>query len=320
MEKIDEKLLQEIEGDTRTAMLYAYRYLLNREPEDMYWVTGNTKSWQELRREFISGDEYILGETSCLAQDIFTTQKFLREYHQKYELSGGYPDYERILERGYRKLIRKGDTVVDIGAHMGRHLAVFRELVGDGKLFAFEPLPKQFKHLEKTFDGPNITLYNFALFNTPGKSTFYELPDSPEESGLKLRIDKEDKHIQKKTIEVEVHCLDEYEDTLEGLNYIKLDAEGAEVPILEGMEKVLRRYRPFVSTEYGGTSYMAYGLNAHSLYEFCEKNDYFITDLWGNVVLGLKMWKEIVDSCYWDYFLVPKERIREFLLALHAIK
>lgn len=67
MEKIDEKLLQEIEGDTRTAMLYAYRYLLNREPEDMYWVTGNTKSWQELRREFISGDEYILGETSCLA-------------------------------------------------------------------------------------------------------------------------------------------------------------------------------------------------------------------------------------------------------------
>lgn len=313
------KFKREIKDDAKVAMLYAYRYLLNREPENMKWIVSNTKPWHELREEFIKSDEYVMmGEDNgLLSQDIFTTNNIIKAWH---ELSGEWLDYEKILERGYRKLIKKGDTVVDIGAHIGRHLAVFQELVGTGKLFAFEPLPKQFEYLKKTFNAPNITLYNFALFNTPGKSTFYELLDYPEESGLKLRIDKVDKNIKKETVNVEVHCLDEYEEQLKGLNYIKLDAEGAEVPILEGAERTLRRYRPFISTEYGGTSYGVYGLNASSLYEFCQKIDYIITDLWGNVILDLKMWEEIVNSCYWDYFLVPKERIREFWERLHKIK
>lgn len=304
---------QEIAGDSSTEMLYAYRYLLNREPEDMLRVTSNTRPWQEIRREFKSSDEFLMEQSCFLAQDVYTTQRFLSEFVTKV----GAPDYERILEQGYRKLIKKGDTVIDVGAHEGRHLTVFQKLVGDGKLFAFEPLPKQFMELKKTFRAPNISLYNFALSDTPGKSTFYELPDYPEESGLRLRLDT--KEVRHTKIDVEVHCMDEYEEDLKGLNYIKIDAEGAEVSILKGAEKLLRRYRPFVSTEYGRPAYSVYGLNAHSLYEFCEKIDYFITDLWGNIMWNSDVWGEMVDTCYWDFFLVPKERMREFYLAMHRV-
>lgn len=305
----------EIEGDARTAILYAYRYLLNREPEDLRWIMSNTKMWPELRKELINSDEFLMMNGAFLAQDAYTTQKFLIE---KFHNPESTPDYERILEQQYRKLIQEGDTVVDIGAHMGRHLTVFQKLAGNGRLFAFEPLPKQFKHLKENFCAPNITLQNCALFNKPGKSTFYELPDYPEESGLRLRVDK-DEHVRQNMIDVEIHCLDEYEHELRDLNYIKLDAEGAEVPILEGAECVLRRYRPYVSTEYGGSSYGAYGLTAYSLFDFCEKIGYCITDLWGNTMLSRKMWGEIVNTCYWDYFLVPRERIREFSIAIHRL-
>lgn len=305
--------MKEIEGDARTAMLYAYRYLLGREPEDMERITGNTIPWPELRREFNHSDEFLLDRSCFLAQDVYTTQSFLSAYHLR---TGGWPNYEGLLERGYRKLIRKGDTVIDVGAHVGRHLAVFQDLVKDGKLFAFEPLPRQFRYLKSTFNAPNVSLFNLALSNTPGKSTFYELPDYPEESGLRLRTDKKD--VRQNKIDVEVHCLDEYEEDLNGLKYIKIDAEGAEIFILKGAENVLRRYRPYVSTEYGSPGYTSYGLSARSLYDFCEKLDYFITDLWGNVMLNLKVWEEMVDSCYWDYFLVPQERIREFSIAMHT--
>lgn len=310
--------LREIEGDARTAILYAYRYLLGREPEDMSLVTNNTIPWPELRRIFTSSDEFLLFRSRFLSQDVFTTQRVVTEYVSRGgEWNPLKMNYEAILECGYRKLIRKGDTVVDIGAHMGRHLAVFQELVGDGKLFAFEPLPKEFQYLQRTFQASNVSLHNAALSNMPGKSTFYELPDCPEESGLILRTDKHG--VKQNKIDVEVHCLDEYEDNLKNLNYIKIDTEGAEVLILEGAKKTLRRYRPFISTEYGHAAYASYGLNAHSLYDFCEENDYLITDLWGNVMLSLEVWEKMVDSCYWDFFLVPKERICEFSLAMHGM-
>jgi len=45
------EFMREIEGDARTAMLYAYRYLLGREPENMQWVTNNTRPWPDLRKD-----------------------------------------------------------------------------------------------------------------------------------------------------------------------------------------------------------------------------------------------------------------------------
>ena len=56
--KDNNRLLQELEGDARTAMLYAYRYLLNREPEDIQWVLSSKLSWQELRSQFLQSAEF----------------------------------------------------------------------------------------------------------------------------------------------------------------------------------------------------------------------------------------------------------------------
>jgi hypothetical protein len=62
---------------------------------------------------------------------------------------GFVPDYEMILERDYRGLIRAGDAVVDDGAHYGRHTVVFCELGGPAcSVLAFEPLPMAFTALE----------------------------------------------------------------------------------------------------------------------------------------------------------------------------
>ena len=44
----------------QSAMVYAYRYLLNREPEDESIVSGNMLDWQHLRKEFMASAEYQL--------------------------------------------------------------------------------------------------------------------------------------------------------------------------------------------------------------------------------------------------------------------
>ena len=44
--------------DKQQAITYAYRYLLNREPEDINIVENNTLDWKELRNNLINSLEY----------------------------------------------------------------------------------------------------------------------------------------------------------------------------------------------------------------------------------------------------------------------
>lgn len=317
----------------KTAILYAYRYLLNREPESLDIVAKNTKGWNELRKEFMLSEEYLcaMGEMGHVGQrqqdttsypnsilrcaDTYTVNRRIAKLLSENVLI----NYEDELEKSYRKIIRKGAKVVDIGAHVGRHSKVFREIVGEsGKLFAFEPLPKQFEILKTSFGGEeNVLLINKALSDEAGHSTFYCVENYPEESGLKVRTYNNADAITNEIV-VEVDVLDNYYKELEGIEYIKLDAEGAELSILRGGIRVISEYKPIISIEYGYPSYSAYGLTKNSLWELAESLDYYITDVFGNLMYDKETWDNCCDTVYWDYFLVPKDGFKEFCLRMHA--
>lgn len=149
-------------------------------------------------------DQNDTTKRSHFINDIYTSQKNIRDFIQK----NGMPDYEMVLEQSYTKIIRKGDTVIDIGDQAGRHAKVFQKLIGDtGVLYAFEPLPEQYAALKQELDSENVTIINKALSDCTGKMDFYKVNNYPEESGLKKRIyNREDARVEK--IEVDVDVLD----------------------------------------------------------------------------------------------------------------
>jgi FkbM family methyltransferase len=310
------KHLEYVQINNENDMIYAYRYLLNRDPENWSIVENNVKDWKELREEFINSKEYVITNSFRMSNnlDVYTTLRNLEEEIR----NGSGLNYELELETTYRKLISEGDDVIDIGAHMGRHLKVFQSLVGEkGNVYGFEPLPKQYDYLISNFSSSNITLINEALSNQSGKMEFYEVENYPEESGLQQRqYNNNDARVN--IINVDVNVLDNYMDRFGNLKYIKLDAEGAELHILQGGLNCIQKHRPFISIEYGYPSYNAFGLKKESLYNFTVENNYYITDVFGNVILNIDIWNEVCDSVYWDFILVPIERIKEFLLKIHS--
>src|SRR2546430_7594739 len=69
-----------------------------------------------------------------------------------------YPsDYEQENILFFKRNIKKGDCVVDIGAQIGLMTKIFSDLVGkEGKVYAFEPEAQTFELLKKTISINNI--------------------------------------------------------------------------------------------------------------------------------------------------------------------
>ena len=58
--------------------------------------------------------------------------------------------YERDKVKLIKKITKKGDVILDVGAHIGYYTMLFAKIIGsEGKIFAFEPDKANFKILEK---------------------------------------------------------------------------------------------------------------------------------------------------------------------------
>jgi FkbM family methyltransferase len=232
---------------------------------------------------------------------------------------GLVPDYELVLEGSYRKLIEPGDTVVDIGAHSGRHTDVFARIVGEtGSVHAFEPLPEAMDYLKSRSLGRHVHLHALAVAPERGEASFVYARGAPEESGLRPKAYNRPDLVSPVTITVEVRPLDDMASRLGMVHFIKIDAEGAEIGCLKSAEAIIRRCRPWITVEYGYPGYSAYGLEKRSLFDQAAAMGYVIGDLFGAVCDTVENWETICDAAYWDWYLLPGERLPQWLSRMAA--
>lgn len=228
--------------------------------------------------------------------------------------SVGFPDYELLLSRGYRRFLGPGQVVFDVGCHAGLHLGQFADLIGpSGRAVAFEPIPALADALASKYrDRPNVDIRTLALADEPGRSEFLVLHQALGMSGFKQRADSSDQGAEKITVPVDT--LDRQAADLSRLDYIKIDIEGAEISCLRGARQTVRRYRPLISLEYGMPTYSLFGNTAMTLFEWGREHDYIPSDLFGNLIPDPDEWAVVCDYSLWDFFLVPEERRQEWVL------
>jgi FkbM family methyltransferase len=139
-----------------------------------------------------------------------------------------------------KKIIRKGDVVLVIGAYIGYFALAFAKIVGEeGTVFAFEPEPTNFSLLKKnmTMNGcKNVVLVKKAVSNKTGKIKLY----MAEVGSTDHRI--HDSNSGRHFIEIESIRLDDYFKDYDGkIDLIKMDIQGAEPSAVEGMSDLLSK-------------------------------------------------------------------------------
>ena len=152
--------------------------------------------------------------------------------------------YEPEQTRLFQEHVRPGDTVLDIGAHVGYYSLLSSVLAGEsGAVWAFEPNPQNCsflrRHVEINGCG-NVRVTEAAVSDAAGRARF----DFGRGSGTgHLAGDG--------AVEVETVRLDDF---VRGRGIsptaVKIDVEGAEVRVLDGARATIAEHRPviFLST------------------------------------------------------------------------
>jgi FkbM family methyltransferase len=146
----------------------------------------------------------------------------------------------------FRRVIRKGDTILDVGAHLGYFSLLASTICGDsGRVFAFEPHPQNYSLLKKniSLNGlTNITLVPKAVSNESGTALLREARRSSGHTIKQLPAWLEPVGIPNQAeFSVETVRLDEFFATHPVQpRLVKIDIEGAEPDALEGMRHLLK--------------------------------------------------------------------------------
>ncbi len=195
--------------------------------------------------------------------------------------------------------IRPESIVVDVGANIGIHAVHFAQFARSGRVICFEPSRSTFALLLQNVGHlANVIPLNVALSDTTGLQTFFVAADNAY-SGLK---DTKRKPILRQE---SIACFkaDEILSALlkrERIEFVKIDVEGFETQVLQGMSERIVRDRPVIFCEiFGGR-----GSNPdpESTVRFCSALGYDAFVLRGAVLEPVGAHS---DKLY-NYFFIPR--------------
>lgn len=230
-------------------------------------------------------------------------------------------DFEAKLESFYNQLELTGSTVIDIGAHDGRHtIPLAKKISATGLIYAFEPIPLIRNRLNNklyAFGGlNNVVVLPFALASERAVSDFTFIPNLPEESGLKQRHTYNAVPSEFKKIQVGVFRLDDLIPESSKVDFIKIDVEGGELDVLIGARKLLKFSNPIVAFECGASSFLGYHTTPEKIFNFFSGLDYQVFSITGDRIHDSESFSNAsYAQNYWDYIAFPagKENLANFL-------
>lgn len=154
-------------------------------------------------------------------------------------------DYERETFRFFRENLKAGDTVLDIGGHIGLFAVVTARIVGvTGKVFTFEPTPFTRSVLNEVVElngcSDNVEVRGEAVSARWGETVFFDTGQTISNANSLVKTD-----LSKSEIRVPMISVDEFASE-RGLKFacLKIDVEGAELDVLTGARKTFLNDRP----------------------------------------------------------------------------
>jgi len=212
------------------------------------------------------------------------------------------------------RFLQPGMTVLDVGAHHGYYALLASRRVGDtGRVFAFEPSPRERKKLTWHIGWnhcSNVQILDTEMGSRGGQAELFVA--AGRETGCNSLRPPAVRGTPKK-VSVPVDTLDDFllRREIERVDFIKMDVEGAELSVMQGAENLLSgTQRPVVLVEVCDLRTAAWGYAAPEILKHLSDRGY----QWFEAREGGGLVPAVLDAKSYDgnFIAVPAENIDRF--------
>jgi FkbM family methyltransferase len=215
------------------------------------------KSFILRMQDYLSCFPYSLYQIKCVHTLGFFYLDDVDDYIKK-ELMQGFR-WELHIQEYIKKLVKEGDHVIDVGAHIGSHTMALSKAVKDkGKVFSFEPQPKIYRELCFNLalnETTNVIPMQVALGDDHGLVKMQAMYENNEGSAFASFSND---------LDFDAHLVRLDDLHLENISFMKIDAENAELNVLKGAKNTLQKYKPTILLELQGNTAVSNLLNVNS--------------------------------------------------------
>jgi FkbM family methyltransferase len=153
--------------------------------------------------------------------------------------------YEIFIRKEYVfKTTKQNPTILDCGSNIGMAILFFKRNYPQAEIIGFEPDHASFQLLKKNIEinrFTNIVVHNVALSNKEGTIPFYSDGNTKGKLAMSITKQIEDHNIKNvKETKVKAVKLSTFIPKEKEIDFMKLDIEGAELLVLEDLDKSKR--------------------------------------------------------------------------------
>jgi FkbM family methyltransferase len=295
-------------GLTREHVVWAYRLLLDRDPESEDVIgpkLAGSQNTRELRHHLITSAEFRDKNRDYAHTNVSTVvikeldgpggvRLFVDLSDHVIGLSIVRGHYEAEEISFVRRLLHAGDTAVDVGAHIGffsMHMAA--AVSASGRVYAFEPLASNADLLERSiveneFAG-RVILTRAAAGAASGEGTLTFAEETLNSGGAYLLRNGTRPLTGNVRRTVPMVALDDV-PLRRPVRFIKIDVEGAEPQVLQGAQRLLHEDRPVILSElHPAQLERASGVTPSEFLSHVQRLGYCPRDLAGNPLPQIEM-------------------------------
>jgi FkbM family methyltransferase len=252
-------------GLTRDHVVWAYRLLLDREPESEDVIgpkLAGSRDTSELRRHLMTSAEFQdknrdyahTNDRTIVIKELDDNVRLfvdLSDHVIGLNIVRGH--YEVGEVRFMRSVLKPGDTAIDAGAHIGFFTLQMAAMVGpEGRVYAFEPYDANADLLERSIHenqfADRVDFRRSAVGAATGTATLTFPVETLNTGGAYLLREGASPLVGNQKKAVPVVALDDLQ-IRRPVRFVKMDVEGAEPLVMKGAAALLRTDRPVVLSE-----------------------------------------------------------------------
>lgn len=212
--------------------------------------------------------------------------------------------YDKALHLCIDSIVRRGMICFDVGANIGSvatHLA--RRVGPDGRVHAFEPVPRIRERLRKNLERNNlqktVIVHDMALSNRTGTASFAVAESDAENQGQGSLVNQDNPSLNV-AVEVRTTTLDQLvrDNRIDQIDFMKIDIQGAEILLLEGGHETFARLAPDLLVEVSPKDLAGIGSNSKDLLALLESHGYRIHELAENDTPGKRITSDQIPPDY----------------------